>query len=257
MIVFTILYTFLTLVKFIYSIKINYTQFMFEIYEDKPMIKISSNNYSINFNLYSIKINEIENKIIKFNNTSITMNKKTLNNLRCYNYTLKLIPSLNMSLNFYFFIDNGNINNTFNKSINISEGFLLINFTLDKILNSTYEVNMKIENNNILKKIDNNTYEIQDGIIYLIDNKNISNLNNSNIIKIKIFGSSKTNAYIGIQVKKGKLNLILCDYIWISIFLIIIILCFFFLIYKIIKLFSKSISNQKIIGEKEKCLLKK
>ena len=188
MIVFTILYTILTLVKFIYSIKINYTQFMFEIYEDKPMIKISSNNYSINFNLYSIKINEIENKIIKFNNTSITMNKKTLNNLRCYNYTLKLIPSLNMSLNFYFFIDNGNINNTFNKSINISEGFLLINFTLDKILNSTYEVNMKIENNNILKKIDNNTYEIQDGIIYLIDNKNISNLNNSNIIKIKIFG---------------------------------------------------------------------
>lgn len=255
MILLTILYTIFNLFKFIYSLNINYSQFKFEIYEDKPMIKISSNNYSINFNLISIKINEIENKIIKFNE-SITKNKTTFNNLRCYYYNLTLIPSINMTLNFSFFIDNGNFNN-FIKSLNISEGFLLINFTLQNILNSTYEVNMKIENSNLLKKIDDNTYEIQDGIIYLIDNKTISNLNNFNEITIKILGSSEISSYIGIQVKKGKENLILSDYIWIGIFLLIMILLFFYFIYRIYTLISIKSSNQQIKKEKEECLLKK
>ena len=255
MILFTILYTIFNLFKFIYSLNINYSQFKFEIYEDKPMIKISSNNYSINFNLISIKINEIENKIIKFNE-SITKNKTTFNNLRCYYYNLTLIPSINMTLNFSFFIDNGQFNN-FIKSLNISEGFLLINFTLQNILHSTYEVNMKIENSNLLKKIDDNTYEIQDGIIYLIDNKTISNLNNFNEITIKILGSSEISSYIGIQVKKGKENLILSDYIWIGIFLLIMILLFFYLIYRIYTLISIKSSNQQIKKEKEECLLKK
>ena len=255
MILLTILYTIFNLFKFIYSLNINYSQFKFEIYEDKPMIKISSNNYSINFNLISIKINEIENKIIKFNE-SISKNKTTFNNLRCYYYNLTLIPSINMTLNFSFFIDNGNFNN-FIKSLNISEGFLLINFTLQNILNSTYEVNMKIENSNLLKKIDDNTYEIQDGIIYLIDNKTISNLNNFNEITIKILGSSEISSYIGIQVKKGKENLILSDYIWIGIFLLIMILLFFYLIYRIYTLISIKSSNQQIKKEKEECLLKK
>lgn len=255
MILLTILYTIFNLFKFIYSLNINYSQFKFEIYEDKPMIKISSNNYSINFNLISIKINEIENKIIKFNE-SISKNKTTFNNLRCYYYNLTLIPSINMTLNFSFFIDNGNFNN-FIKSLNISEGFLLINFTLQNILNSTYEVNMKIENSNLLKKIDDNTYEIQDGIIYLIDNKTISNLNNFNEITIKILGSSEISSYIGIQVKKGKENLILSDYIWIGIFLLIMILLFFYFIYRIYTLISIKSSNQLIKKEKEECLLKK
>ena len=255
MILLTILYTIFNLFKFIYSLNINYSQFKFEIYEDKPMIKISSNNYSINFNLISIKINEIENKIIKFNE-SITKNKTTCNNLRCYYYNLTLIPSINMTLNFSFFIDNGNFNN-FIKSLNISEGFLLINFTLQNIINSTYEVNMKIENSNLLKKIDDNTYEIQDGIIYLIDNKTISNLNNFNEITIKILGSSEISSYIGIQVKKGKENLILSDYIWIGIFLLIMILLFFYFIYRIYTLISIKSSNQLIKKEKEECLLKK
>ena len=255
MILLTILYTIFNLFKFIYSLNINYSQFKFEIYEDKPMIKISSNNYSINFNLISIKINEIENKIIKFNE-SITKNKTTCNNLRCYYYNLTLIPSINMTLNFSFFIDNGNFNN-FIKSLNISEGFLLINFTLQNIINSTYEVNMKIENSNLLKKIDDNTYEIQDGIIYLIDNKTISNLNNFNEITIKILGSSEISSYIGIQVKKGKENLILSDYIWIGIFLLIMILLFFYFIYRIYTLISIKSSNQQIKKEKEECLLKK
>ena len=255
MILLTIIYTIFNLFKFIYSLNINYSQFKFEIYEDKPMIKISSNNYSINFNLISIKINEIENKIIKFNE-SITKNKTTFNNLRCYYYNLTLIPSINMTLNFSFFIDNGYFNN-FIKSLNISEGFLLINFTLQNILNSTYEVNMKIENSNLLKKIDDNTYEIQDGIIYLIDNKTISNLNNFNEITIKILGSSEISSYIGIQVKKGKENLILSDYIWIGIFLLIMILLFFYFIYRIYTLISIKSSNQQIKKEKEECLLKK
>ncbi len=255
MILLTIIYTIFNLFKFIYSLNINYSQFKFEIYEDKPMIKISSNNYSININLISIKINKIENKIIKFNE-SITKNKTTFNNLRCYYYNLTLIPSINMTLNFSFFIDNGNFNN-FIKSLNISEGFLLINFTLQNILNSTYEINMKIENSNLLKKIDDNTYEIQDGIIYLIDNKTISNLNNFNEITIKILGSSEISSYIGIQVKKGKENLILSDYIWIGIFLLIMILLFFYFIYRIYTLISIKSSNQQIKKEKEECLLKK
>ena len=254
MILFTFICNIFTLFKFIYSIKIKYTQFNLEIYEDKPIIKISSNNYSIKFNLTSIKINGIEKNIMTFDNKSL-INKITLYNLRCYNYNITTIPSTNVTLNFYFFIDNGNIN-SFNNLVKISEGFLLINFTLDNIFNSTYEINMKIDNSNILKKVDNYTYEIQDGIIYLTNNENLSNFKNINEMNLKILGSLESNSYIGIQIKKGKLILILCDYIWIGLFLIIILLCCFFFIFKIFSLMSQKYSNQKLKDEKKESILK-
>ena len=189
-----------------------------------------------------------------FDNKSL-INKITLYNLRCYNYNITTIPSTNVTLNFYFFIDNGNIN-SFNNLVKISEGFLLINFTLDNIFNSTYEINMKIDNSNILKKVDNYTYEIQDGIIYLTNNENLSNFKNINEMNLKILGSLESNSYIGIQIKKGKLILILCDYIWIGLFLIIILLCCFFFIFKIFSLMSQKYSNQKLKDEKEESILK-
>ena len=123
------------LYKNINSKKIYYGQFTVEIFENKPIIELSSNKYLININLNSIKIKEDDKiKILNFNNISIK-NITYNNELRCIFFNLTTEPKTQIVINSYFFIDNGNIINP-NNIINIKEGYLLINITLN---NDTYK----------------------------------------------------------------------------------------------------------------------
>ena len=246
------------LYKNINSKKIYYGQFTVEIFENKPIIELSSNKYLININLNSIKIKEDDKiKILNFNNISIK-NITYNNELRCIFFNLTTEPKTQIVINSYFFIDNGNIINP-NNIINIKEGFLLINFTLtnDSYKNdSTFYIDLNIENSKVIKKIDNYTYEINSGLIYFIHYKKTPDLKDFNNITIESLNSSKLNAYIGFQVKNGEIILTFCDYFWIGIFLFIIFLLFLLFIYKIYCIISNQNNKNEENDEKSKKFLK-
>lgn len=246
------------LYKNINSKKIYYGQFTVEIFENKPIIELSSNKYLININLNSIKIKEDDKiKILNFNNISIK-NITYNNELRCIFFNLTTEPKTQIVINSYFFIDNGNIINP-NNIIDIKEGFLLINFTLtnDSYKNdSTFYIDLNIENSKVIKKIDNYTYEINSGLIYFIHYEKTPDLKDFNNITIESLNSSKLNAYIGFQVKNGEIILTLCDYFWIGIFLFIIFLLFLLFIYKIYCIINNQNNKNEENDEKSKKILK-